>query len=179
MKSAKALEGTVKPVKEVERMIKKELTQMNGLPTKSTQDASNRRAARAGIWLRYFFNILIMRTVGGLIAGVFVSQRPLPAHTATPAQEDYDTAEADDLEGNRNEANEADETEVLPDQASISAEEAMAAAEAANPGAKALEVELENENGVLVYEVEMDDGLEVMVDAANGNILGTEAENVD
>jgi hypothetical protein len=143
---------------------------MNGLPTKSTQDASNRRAARAGIWLRYFFNILIMLTVGGLIAGVFLSQRSLPAHTATPAQEDYDTAEADDVE---------EEHEVLPDQASISAEEAMAVAEAANPGAKALEVELENENGVLVYEVEMDDGLEVMVDAANGNILGTEAENVD
>jgi uncharacterized membrane protein YkoI len=129
--------------------------------------------------LQYFLSILIMLMVGGLITGVFSSQRSHPVHAATPAQEDYDTAEADDVEENRIEANEADENAVLSDQASISAEEAMAAAEAANPGAKALEAELENENGVLVYEVELDNGLEVMVDAANGNILGTEVEEVD
>ena len=55
----------------------------------------------------------------------------------------------------------------------------LRAAEAANPGTTALDVELENENGALVYEVELDNGLEVMIDAANGNILGTEVEEVD
>jgi uncharacterized membrane protein YkoI len=35
-------------------------------------------------------------------------------------------------------------------------------------------VELDNENGVVVYSVELDNGLDVKVDAGNGNILHTE-----
>ena len=58
-------------------------------------------------------------------------------------------------------------------------DEARAATEAASPGTKALEVELENENGTIVYEVELDNGLDVPVDTANGNILNTEQRDAD
>lgn len=70
--------------------------------------------------------------------------------------------------------NEADEAAALQGMATISADQAKAAAEASNPGATAVRVELDNENSVLVYSVEMSNGLEVKVDAGNGTILHTE-----
>jgi uncharacterized membrane protein YkoI len=103
---------------------------------------------------------------------------------ADDANEDAecDKNEADDAnEANEtNEANqvdEADEAGTLPGQTSITADQAQVIAEAANPGAKTLAVELDqvNENGgAVIYEVELDNGLNVKVDAANGNILNTE-----
>jgi uncharacterized membrane protein YkoI len=113
---------------------------------------------------------------GGLATGVLLSRRPLSVNAAPPAQEVNDTGEADDVEDN--DENEAGETEeaVSPDQANITADEAKAAAEAAYPGAKAVAVELENENGKIAYEVELDNGLEVIVDAGSGEILGTEQD---
>lgn len=129
---------------------------------------------------RYFFTILIMLTMGGLVAGGFSSQPPLSANAAPSAQEDNDTHEAGDVEyDDGNEANEDNEANGSLDQTGITADEALAAAEAAHPGTRGLEVELENENGTLVYEVELNNGLEVMVDAANGDILGTEREEAD
>jgi uncharacterized membrane protein YkoI len=72
---------------------------------------------------------------------------------------------------------ETDEAAALQPMAVISSDEAKATAEAANPGSTALQVELDNENGVLVYSVELDNGLEVKVDAGNGTILHTEQAN--
>lgn len=60
---------------------------------------------------------------------------------------------------------------------SITAEEAKAAVLAVYPTANVVEVELERENGVLAYEVELDTGLEVSVDANSGAILGTEQDD--
>jgi len=65
---------------------------------------------------------------------------------------------------------ETDEAAALQPMAVISNDEAKAVAEAANPG---------NENGVLVYSVELDNGLEVKVDAGNGTILRTEQADAD
>src|SRR3989337_671847 len=118
--------------------------------------------------------VLVGLLVGNLGAGFFLSQRPLSVNAAPPPQEGNDTDEAGDVEDD-----DGDEANVPPDQTGITADEARAAAEAANPGTKALEVELENENGTLVYEVELDNGLEVILDAANGNILGTERDELD
>ena len=70
---------------------------------------------------------------------------------------------------------EADEFAALAGQATITSDEAQAAALAANPGATVVEVELDNENGALVYSVELSNGLDVKVDAGNGAILHTEA----
>lgn len=69
---------------------------------------------------------------------------------------------------------EADEAAALQGMATISADQAKVAAEAANPGATAVKVELDNENGALVYSVELSNGLDVKVDAGNGTILHTE-----
>lgn len=61
----------------------------------------------------------------------------------------------------------------------ITPDEAKAAALEAYPGTSAVEVELEREHGTLVYEVGLDNGLEVMVDANTGAVLGPEQEGAD
>ena len=61
----------------------------------------------------------------------------------------------------------------------ITADEAKAAVLDAYPGTSAVEVELERENGALVYEVELNNGLEVAVDADTGTVLGPEQEGAD
>ncbi len=121
--------------------------------------------------------VLVGLLVGGLSAGVFLSRQSL-SEGVTPSAEQ---GEAPDESGNVEDDNgdDTDEADVTPEQAGITAEVARAAAEAGNPGTKAIEVELENENGTLVYEVELDNGLEVILDAANGNILGTERDDDD
>jgi uncharacterized membrane protein YkoI len=129
---------------------------------------------------RRFFTLFMLMVMGGLVAGGLLSQPPLSVNAALSAEEDNDTYEAGDMEEeDGNEADEDDEANGSLDQTGITADEARAAAEAAHPGARGLEVELENENGTLVYEVQLDNGLEVMVDAASGNILGTERDESD
>lgn len=57
----------------------------------------------------------------------------------------------------------------------ITADQAKAAALAANPGATALAVGLDDENGCLVYGVELSNGADVKVDAGNGQVVHTDA----
>ncbi|MCA9902118.1 MAG: PepSY domain-containing protein [Ardenticatenaceae bacterium] len=52
--------------------------------------------------------------------------------------------------------------------------EAKAVAEEASPGATATDVTLEREGSQDVYEVQLDNGMEVEIDAATGEILETE-----
>jgi uncharacterized membrane protein YkoI len=75
--------------------------------------------------------------------------------------------------------NEADEAAALQSKATISAADAEAAVLAANPGTTVVKTELDNENGVLVYSVELSNGKDVKVDAGNGQILHTEAAGLD
>ncbi len=84
------------------------------------------------------------------------------------------------LDENQNQdMSEADEAAALQAKATISAAEAEAAALAANPGATVIKTELENENGSLVYSVELSNGSEVKVDAGTVKILHTEAAGQD
>jgi len=55
--------------------------------------------------------------------------------------------------------------------AKIKADQAMASAQTAFPGAAVKKVELDNENGCLVYSVFLSNGLDVKVDAGNGSVL--------
>jgi uncharacterized membrane protein YkoI len=71
---------------------------------------------------------------------------------------------------------EADEATALASQAKITIEQAKAAALAANPGAIVIKAELDNENGTLVYSVELSSGADVKVDAGNGAILHTDTD---
>jgi len=57
----------------------------------------------------------------------------------------------------------------------ITADQAKAAALAATPGTTALSVSLDDENGCLVYGVELSNGADVKVDAGNGQVVHTEA----
>jgi uncharacterized membrane protein YkoI len=77
--------------------------------------------------------------------------------------------------------NETDEAAALSGQAKITIEQAKSAALAANPGAGVVKAELDNENGALVYSVELNTGANVKVDAGSGAILHTDtgADNQD
>jgi hypothetical protein len=61
--------------------------------------------------------------------------------------------------------------------AKISADQAMAAARAAYPGSRVQRVELENDNGCLVYGMGLSNGLEVKVDAGTGVVIHQEQED--
>ncbi len=90
--------------------------------------------------------------------------QPTSAHTV----QKIDGAEADG-------ADEADA--VAPGKTGISAGQAQLIAEGANPGTKTLAVEFDRENGADLFEAELDNGLDVKVDAGNGNILLTEVRD--
>ena len=62
-------------------------------------------------------------------------------------------------------------------QTQLTPEEAKAAAEAIGDGATATDVDLEREGSRDVYEVQLDNGMEVEIDAATGEILETELED--
>lgn len=102
------------------------------------------------------------------------------ASTATAEDETQDptlngSVQSPEIEG-RSEADESAELEPL---ASITAEDASSAALAANAGATVNDVQLENDNGSVVYEVDMTDAsgtaIEVKVDAGNGAVLAQES----
>jgi uncharacterized membrane protein YkoI len=59
--------------------------------------------------------------------------------------------------------------------AKINADAAMTAAKKAYPGIAVKKVELDNENGCLVYSLELRNGGEVLVDAGNGKVLRKES----
>lgn len=69
---------------------------------------------------------------------------------------------------------ETDEATALASMATISVEQAKTAALVANPGTTVIQAELDNENGVLVYSVELSNGSDVKVDAGNAAILYTD-----
>lgn len=126
--------------------------------------------------------------IGGLGAGAFMASPPGIAHAAPIAQAQPTTPEGDQVQDpnyagsvsvNPSAAegvSEADEATALQGEATITAAEAEAAALAANPGATVLKTELDNENGYLVYSVELDNGMDVKVDAGNSAILATEQD---
>lgn len=70
---------------------------------------------------------------------------------------------------------EEQESAALADLAKISSDDAKSAALSANPDATVLKVELDNENGAVVYSVELSNGAEVKIDAGTAAILHAEA----
>jgi uncharacterized membrane protein YkoI len=127
--------------------------------------------------------------VGSLGIGLAWAQAPQPSTPAATAQEEsgpndqarnpaYSSSIAVD-EAAVDGMAESDESAALQKLATISADEARAAAVAANPGATAIKVELDNENGALVYSVELSNGLDVKVDAGNGQVVHTEQAGED
>jgi uncharacterized membrane protein YkoI len=99
------------------------------------------------------------------------------AQTAGPDTDDLEVqcGDQNESDGEAEEANEGSEQEAAPaGTPSITAEEAQVAAEAYLNAGAASQVELDDQNGQLVYSVEIN-GTDVTVDAMTGNILGTES----
>jgi uncharacterized membrane protein YkoI len=62
----------------------------------------------------------------------------------------------------------------LAGKATVSEQQARDAALAANPGTTVAKVSLDDENGTVVYSVELSSGADVKVDAQSGKIVGTD-----
>jgi uncharacterized membrane protein YkoI len=123
--------------------------------------------------------VLLVTVLIGSLATTAFAQTPSLPQTQTQGQADtgpdeqapsYDSAirvEDSQYDG----MSEADEAAALSGLATTTPEQAKAAALEAHPGTSVVKVELDNENGALVYSVELDNGLDVKVDAGNGAVL--------
>lgn len=93
-----------------------------------------------------------------------------------PDNEGVETDEgAEGAEGADDSASEAAEAQALAAQATITKQQAEQTALAANPGTTVVKSELDDENGAVVYSVELSNGSDVHVDAKSGSILTTDA----
>ncbi len=115
------------------------------------------------------------------VAVVAQAQPQAPSPTAEPdegyetpdAQEGPETPDAQEApEGS--DAAEAAEAAALASKAVISEQQAIDVALAANPGTTLVKASLDNENGVVVYSVELSNGADVKVDATTGQIASTD-----
>jgi len=132
-----------------------------------------------------FFALAVIAAVVVSVMGVLSYRAFARTNTAPAAQdcaaeaEDEGAGEIEDADGvedecgdqNGGETEDGDADAAAPTGVLVSADQARAIAEAANPGAAARGVEFEREGGGEYWEVELDNGLEVMVDAATGEIL--------
>jgi uncharacterized membrane protein YkoI len=123
--------------------------------------------------------VLLVTVLIGSLAATAFAQTPSPPQTQTEGQADtgpdeqvpsYDSAVRVDG-AHYDGMSEADEAAALAGLATLTPEQAKAAALEAHPGTSAVKVELDNENGALVYSVELGNGLDVKVDAGNGAVL--------
>lgn len=144
--------------------------------------------------------LLVGLLVGGLVAGITLTGNPAPAaaQSTDACVEDDDSQEApetnvvDDVQEevecgpqDENEADEADEaneadeaSEVVPaDWTGLSLDKAKAIAVGANPGTAVVEADFEQEGGTAAYEVELDNGVDLTIDALSGEILSSESDS--
>jgi len=130
--------------------------------------------------------LLVVGTMGAISMKAFAQTA---AQTETCAQQDDDSAEVQnapdtdnvDLQcGDQNEVGEETESADGQDTAptgtpTITSEAAQKTAESYMNAGTAVKVELDDEDGKLVYSVEFSNGTDVKVDAMTGSVLGTES----
>lgn len=136
--------------------------------------------------------------LGGAALGTAFGQTPAQPTTQTATQQgaqDQDGPDGPDSQdqptfissiqvppGNHGQTK-AERATYLASLAKITPEQAKAAALAQFPGATVQKVELDNENGSLVYSVQLTDtagkSTDVKVDAGNAKVLATEADGPD
>lgn len=129
--------------------------------------------------------LLVVGAMGAVaVRSLAQTSRPAAHVQATPAPGDEEAvgADTDDVEeqvSDQNQANteiEDDEQDAAPAETlAITAEQAQATAEAYLNAGTATQVELEGENGQLIYSVEIG-GTDVEVDAMTGAVLGVETD---
>ncbi len=132
--------------------------------------------------------LLVVGAMGAVSLKVFAQSGNPPAQSQACDQQDDDSAEVQnapdtdnvDLQcGDQNEGSEEAESADGQDAAptgtpAITAEAAQKTAESYLNAGTAVKVELDDENGALVYSVEFSNGTDVKVDAMTGSVLGTE-----
>lgn len=125
--------------------------------------------------------------LGGVTLGGAFAQTPPPAPTqqSAPAgsdQNDHQPSYSGSIQvpQDQSDQSEQDEAKALQSQAKITTDQAKAAALAQFPDATVGKVELDNENGSLVYSVHLTDktgkAQDVKVDAGNGKVLHVDAD---
>lgn len=115
----------------------------------------------------------------GAVVALAQPQPPQPTTTPDEGVETLDAREGpetpDAQEGPETpDASEAAEAAALASKAVISEQQAIDVALAANPGTSTVKVSLDNENGLVVYSVELSNGADVKVDAVTGQIASTD-----
>ena len=130
--------------------------------------------------------LLVVAGMGLVATGSFAKNAHAPAAQSQDCdQQDDDSAEVqdaadtDDVElqcGDQNESDDEDGEESAPTGTpAIIAEDAQTAAMGAYTDT-IVQIELDDEDGQLVYSVEFDGDVDVKVDAMTGEVLGTETE---
>ncbi len=116
------------------------------------------------------------------LGGVFAQTNPSPS-PATTVSTQPGTPTAQGTGEQAETANDTSEAAALASQAKITADQANAAALAKFPGATVGTVELDNENAVLAYSVQLTDsagmGQDVKVDATSGTVLSAQADGAE
>jgi uncharacterized membrane protein YkoI len=116
---------------------------------------------------------------GGSIAVQTFAQTATPVQPTTVASNQTDqTIDQKDAQGNDVETNDDQESKVTT-AVKISEDQAKQIALTAHSGTKVLSVELEQHRGNAVYEISLDNKVEVKIDATSGAILKSHLEGAD
>lgn len=113
--------------------------------------------------------------VGGVLAGPLGTFAKSPSTVAPQSVQQQAPAYSGSVQVVQDQNGTGDTSAALQAQAKITAAQAQQAALSANPGTTVKQVSLDNENGSLVYSVELSNGTDVKVDAGTGKILATDA----
>ena len=116
-------------------------------------------------WIAFAVTALLVVGVMGV-----VSYRVFAQNSAQPAAQSGTEEPNDSTEVPGQDSSD----EVAPAQTGITADEAQAIVEKAYPGVTTIAVEFDREGGKDMWEVELDNDLDVKVDAASGEILFSE-----
>jgi hypothetical protein len=115
--------------------------------------------------------LITVGAIGGISARAFAQTQSFQGSCGPDTQETGESISADAEVAGCPEDSGAKSQDAATGTPAISADEAQKAAETYANAGTASEVELENENGLLVYSVEIA-GQEVTVDAMTGEVLG-------
>lgn len=126
---------------------------------------------------RILAGLAALLLLGGVVGSQIVSAQTGRGQGTDPAAQESEQIEHahEDEDDDGMEAEEENDPALLAE-AALTAAEAEATASAAYPEATVRHTEVEREDGRLIFEVELDSGLEVVIDAMSGEILGTEQD---
>lgn len=115
---------------------------------------------------------------GGSIAVQTFAQTPPVQPTAVVSNQAEQNIDQKDAQGNDVETNDGQESNVTTP-VKVSEDQAKQIALTANAGTKVLTVDLEQHRGNAVYEIGLDNKIEVKIDANSGAILKSHIEGTD